>query len=39
MKMYSKKITAGILGDYYEKVKNTLLYDIDVEQQIGRAHV
>ena len=35
MKMYSKKITAGILGDYYEKVKNTLLYDIDVEQHIN----
>lgn len=32
MKMYSRKLLAGILGDYYEKVKNVLLYDVDAEQ-------
>lgn len=32
MKIYSKKLFSGILGDYYEKVKNVLLYDVDAEQ-------
>ena len=32
MKMYSKRLFDGILGDYYEKVKNALLYDVDAEQ-------
>lgn len=34
MKIYSKKLLPGILGDYYEKVKNSLLYDVDVKQHI-----
>lgn len=32
MKIYSKKLYSGILGDYYEKVRSVLLYDVDAEQ-------